>query len=503
MPVTSTSGSTKAVVQSTAPVNLVTVVWGDWHLSAFLDLNLPTLLAARNLPSLVEQCSVSYDIYTRAEDVETLDRNALIKLLRELMTVRIGLISREQTTDPIRAHGELWCEAIERAKREGAAVALIPPDVAWSDGAFSHLAKLRRRGKKVIFNFYLRVVSDAFASEFIKRYRDSAGLIAIPPRELVELSMHYVHPLMAAYCRGSENFPYHPEMVIWPVRGEGLLVRVLARETLMFDPNAYELNDRMLISEKPKPCEFEFISDSDEFFAVSLAPLGKDIEWCIQRRKLEFLWLSRWWLHYDSPTNDFVAATKVCIHHADPTPSLWGRAAFASDVFIFRAIAYREALRVWRALHELKCNRAAEILALAMHTGAIARLTLAGGTRIILAPSDAALDLLPDQELERLASGSGRARIEDLFRAHLIVLGEGEAGLESRLHSGRQIEVQSLAGGRVHFAALGRRKARQITKCLVNGQYVISGSVQIGSNTVLRLEGMLWRAAPDLPAAGG
>ena len=164
--------------------------------------------------------------------------------------------------------------------------------------------------------------------------------------------MHHVHPLMAAYSRDSDHFPHHPEMVIWPVKNEGLLVRVLARECLMLDPNAFRLNDRALVDGPTNRDEIEFISDSDDLFAISLMPLGKDMDWCVDHQVIDYSWLARWWLHYDGPLNDIVAGTKVRVHYADPTKSEWRKAEFCSDLFVYNAAIHREALRAWRALRD-------------------------------------------------------------------------------------------------------------------------------------------------------
>jgi hypothetical protein len=472
-------------------VNFITVVWGDWHLSAFFSLNIPTLLAAGNLPAFTDECDVTYDIYTRAEDVEKIKRSQGFRWMQRLVTTRVSTISDEGMADPIRAHRDIWFEAVETAKRLRANVLLMPPDVAWSDGSFRHVGKLLRQGKKVIYNFYLRVVSDTFTRDFIERYRNPTGVIAIEPREMVDLSMRHIHPLMAAYTRNCEHFPHHPEMVIWPVRGEGLLLRVLARECLLYDPGSYDLNARALVDGHPNKDEIEFVSDSDDFFAVSLAPLGKDIEWCLQRQKIEYTWLSRWWLHYDSALNDLVAGTKIRIHYAEPTPSKWRQIEFSSDLFVRRAAMHREALRTWRALHELKCERAAELLAMAIHTGAIMHLTPARGRLVVFAPSDEAFDLIPEQLFENVLRGSGGHNLEQLIRAHLVVISDDEPDLESRLQSHMPVELTTVDARTVSLRVQGRAAADKLPSLLVNSGDLTSDGVRSGRNLVFRLEGVL------------
>lgn len=465
-------------------VTLVTVVWGDWHSSAFFGLNLPTLFAPGNLPALSAECTATYEIYVRSSEVERIGETLAFRLLQRVVPVRLNEIPEDLVVDPIRAHHELWLAAIDKAKREDAMVLLMPPDVAWSDGSLGYIARSLARGRKAIFNCYLRVVSDTFARSFVGRYQRSDGVIAVPSREMVEFSMPHIHPLMTAYSRDSENFPHHPEMIIWPVRGEGLLVRVLARECLLFDPKIYSLNEQSLIAVDAPPDEIDFVDDSDQLFAVSLAPLGKDMEWCSMHRTAEFTWVARWWLEFDSPLNDLTAATKIRIHYADPTESSWRQVEFGANLFVRRAAIYREAIRIWQALHQLKCDRAAELLALVIHTREIANLTPASGRFIVLAPSDERLNVASESQL------AGKTGINGLIRAHVAVLQDGEPEIETQLVRQRQIELTALDGSRIRL----RRECLPSSPdapIIVNDLYKVSGSLRAGRNLILRLEGML------------
>jgi fasciclin domain-containing protein len=268
-----------------------------------------------------------------------------------------------------------------------------------------------------------------------------------------------------------------------------LLVRVLARECLMFDPNAYQLNARALVDGTPVRSEIEFISDSDDFFAVSLMPLGKDMDWCLQRQKVEQTWLARWWLHYDSKLNDLVAATKVRIHYAEPTKSEWNKAEMGSDLFVHRAAVYREALRVWRALPELKCERSAELLAMAMQNGAIQHLTQRFGRLVIFVPSDDGIDLIPEQRLAAIVHGSNGHRLKDLIRRHLVLLAEDEDDLDTSLARGPQAELTALDGRKIVVSK--RQNGSDAPQLIVNGKYPISAMIPSGPNLIVRLEGNL------------
>jgi Fasciclin domain len=282
-------------------------------------------------------------------------------------------------------------------------------------------------------------------------------------------------------------------MVIWPVRGEGLLVRVLARECLLYDPGSYELNARALVDGRPVKTDAEFVADSDDFFAVSLAPLGKDIDWCLQRQKIEYMWLSRWWLHYDSALNDLVASTKIRVHYVECT-SKWRQKELASDLFVRRGAMYREGLRTWRALHELRCERAAELLAMAMHTGAIARVTALSGRMLIFAPSDEGFDLIPEQMFEDILGGRSSHSLEQLIRAHIVVMRDEEPDLEERLQAG-PVELTAADGRKLRLRASRRPARDKLSAVVVNEGVATSEYVRAGRNLVFRLEGTLFPLA--------
>src|SRR4051794_30874395 len=81
---------------------VITVVWGDWHLDALLDVNLPTLLTPRNLPVLLAEHSAIWQIHTRARDVERIRSAPTFQALEKLVPVTFHIIADEgRLRDPI------------------------------------------------------------------------------------------------------------------------------------------------------------------------------------------------------------------------------------------------------------------------------------------------------------------------------------------------------------------------------------------------------------------
>ena len=96
---------------------MATVVWGNWHLWIHLEVNLPTLLAEGNLPSLARRYRITYLLFTQKSDVERVQSAPQVKALRDLMDVEIGILDQEDLADPIKAAHKAWDIALRGAKQ--------------------------------------------------------------------------------------------------------------------------------------------------------------------------------------------------------------------------------------------------------------------------------------------------------------------------------------------------------------------------------------------------
>jgi hypothetical protein len=416
---TSDFGSSPSRAAAVRPrLTMATAVWGDWHLDMHFNVNMPTLLAPGNLPALAEHCDMTYVIFTRAADVERIDNAPAIEALRRVMSVEIKLLTEADLKDPIAAHHKAWNLVTEAAAADGSLVLLMPPDVAWAENCFASVVKRLKRGERATFMTYLRAEGTSFVEALLERKPKGEIVNAVPAREMVELCVRSLHPLMAAYLRDSDYFPIHPEMILWAVPGEGFAVRVLAREMFVFDPGYFHLNYASLPAKRLNAGEASFLADSDELFAVSLAPLGKDAAWHINPRRADPIEIAGWWMTYDSPVNDFMAAHKIRWHFAEVTEAKWRAKERASDLFVRRTAAAREGMRIWQVARELECSMTALALALAVHTGPLVRAARGRGGAIVLLPSDAAF--AGGTSLDYLLAPEGTTALTRLMRTHHV-----------------------------------------------------------------------------------
>jgi hypothetical protein len=414
-----------------------TVFWGDWHRNMFLDVNLPTMLAAGNLPALTSDVSCEYLIYTTSKDAERMARNGALRRLRSLMPVTIKLFTPSKTRHPVDLHQDIWRTATEHARSRGAFILLMPPDVAWADGSFARLRDALVAGKRAIFMTYPRVVSETIVPAMTKNFpRNSGESMVVPPDAMMSLAVTHIHPLMAAYDRSATHFPIHPEMILWPVEGDGFLLRLLAREPFCFEPERYPLNARALLAQVPAREDICVFCDSREFFGISLTPLWKDMEWYLARRRLDPLFVGRWWIAYDSPVNDQISAMNLRFGDGKRPESAWRRAELCADALLTHLRSAREFVRILVTLTQMGHSRAASFLASALRLHGIARRWPHRGPFVVLAPTDDAFEHAGLECLHRDGISSAQAR--EIIEAHVAI-----ARAPARIEGGSEITTLS------------------------------------------------------------
>lgn len=457
---------------------MVTAVWGEWHIRQLLELNLPTLLADGNLPSFARRHDLSYRIFTRKADMESLAGAPIIEHLRSFMPIELGTLPDDILKNPIAAHHHAWDQATQAAQAEDAFVLYLPPDVAWSDQSFTHLADLLAAGRQAVFMTYLRAESSSFTAAMHARRPAEGFALPISGRELVALALDCLHPLMAASLRTSSHLPRHSEMLFWAVPGEGLSLRVLAREMFLFNPRRLKLNVANLIGNEIDPSEIQFVSDSDQLFAVSLAELGKDVDWHMKLRAADPVEIGRWWLNYDSPVNDVLASHKIRWHFNPVTEAKWRQRERAGDLFLRRCGVAREGLRLRAVAQEMGCSKAAQLIAFAVHRGILEHAIRGDGRATIFLPVNAAFTKLPEGVFEHLLTQAGHRKLVALLRAHCIVASHrrGVSDERTRRHSTlhKLMTRLGLSGGPV-FREIG-------------GARIVGRPISAGRHTVVLID---------------
>lgn len=486
------------------PASLITtVVWGDWHVDVFLRVNVPTMLAAGNLPALVRQVDVVYTIYTTNRDRSRIVASPAFQAMAQLMPVHFMPLNADDIGAPTATHHRVWQWGIDEARKRDAHVILMPPDVVWSDGSLGHLGALVAAGKKAIFlNWHVRSVEDTFVPAFIAKFPCENQSIAVGARALVRLSLDHVHPMTGAYFRSSPNFPHHPEMIFWPVSNEGLLMRVLALVPFVFQPNAIELTPQRTVARYASADDLHFVVDSDDLYMVSLTEIGKDADWYRLNAPLDPIYLARWWIHFDSPANAPLAAANYRLHFAEPTPLLWRRRETEARLCVHRLSATRELTRIRDAARRLGCNRSADILDYALLAGLAPAIAGHAKPMIVLVPDDKAL--LPwAPTIAWLLHPRRRRELIDILRAHCIPHDALPADVASRRWQG-QISAES--GSRYDIAVTAHLQIGKASAFLAKAEaagkhvvYAVSEALQTNPSERAGKRRLTWHVDQGVP----
>ena len=399
----------------------VTALWGDWHRNTFLDANLPTMLSPGNLPALAAGFDCEYLVYTTPQDALKMAGNRAFQRLRSIVPVAFKLFTPSKTKSIFSLHHKIWRAATDHARRLGAFILLMPPDVAWADGSFRGLRSAFASGKRAIFMTYPRVVSETIVPAFAERFpRNADEAMVIPAKDMMALAITHIHPLMAAYDRVATHFPIHPEMILWPIEGDGFLLRLLARELFCFEPGRYALNAQSLLAQMPPDSEIHVFRDSREFLGVSFTPLWKDMEWYLAHRRLDPLFVGRWWIDYDSPMNDRLSTFNLRFTCGTADDGRWRVAEAQADILLAHLRSAREFVRILMTLDHMGHSRAAAFLASALRVHGLARRWSHRGPFLVLAPTDEAFERAAFKRVP--GDGISAAKSRRIIQTHVATL---------------------------------------------------------------------------------
>jgi uncharacterized surface protein with fasciclin (FAS1) repeats len=399
------------------------------------------------------------------------------------MELQFHVIPPELLADPILAHHSIWAEATLQAKKEGSFILMMPPDVAWSNGSFEYVSGLLEAGKKAIFMTYLRVESESFTTALKNRRQPGNATIPVSGAELVEISMRTLHPLMAASLRDSSHFPIHPEMMLWTVPGEGVICRVLAREMFIYDPSITDLTPINLLATHLDLDDVHMVDDSDDLFAVSLAPFDKEFEWYRWPRAADTRVVSEWWLDYDSWINDYISGVKVRWHYRPVTEAVWRARELGSDLFMRRAATLREGRRLFQTARSLGCTKAASVLAAAVQSGVISHTARGRGGALVFLPVNAAFEDDDFHYPENCFQIGREHELKELVSRHFVPceMPNLQLPLDVSLTEGVQMDLSAAAGTILQIT-------RSDGRIEINGVRVVGGPIQSGNNIVYLIE---------------
>jgi Fasciclin domain len=348
---------------------------------------------------------------------------------------------------------------------------LIAADTITADDALDHLADEFAAGKSVVYGLPLRVTEHTFMVD-IERFGDhSDGAWIIAPRALMRRAFENLSPLYSCYLRDGRRFGDHPELILYPVPGEGLVLRIFVHHGLALDPAQLELTDMLAPRGTVSASQVGFVADSDRFASVSLTPISHQSDWFRERRPFSFLEAARLWNRINNAGGPYLSRQSFLFHDQDMTPAKWRPAMARADNMVMLTFLMMKFLWVIDVAVRAKLSVAADLM-----TWALLELKLhkSCGSRekvTILVPTDDALAKRGGGSVDRLLA-QPRAALATMLRNHCLRgdLATAKHGQKFVTLAGTPLDVSVLENS----LCLAGHAAHEIAVDKVNG-----GNIQV------------------------
>ncbi len=332
----------------------VTPVWGVNHLSLFLEIGLPSLLAPGNLPGLSHPSDCRYLIYTRACDEQRLTDAESFRKLKTLIPVEVHRIP-EPLANAHRVMSDCHIAALRRVDAEDAAAVFIPPDCVWANGGMVRLEALANAGKSMVHISGIRLDRDSVVPRLRNHLGGDRCTLNIDPRALVSVGLAHLHPIAILHFWKERGGGLMPANLYWTVPGEGLALRCFHLHPLMVKPQKKfaqfnsTIDDDLGLFACPDESRDYIVSDSDEILTFEMSGPERVITGDFKKGDVDSV--AAWMEVGTNVRHHFLATHPIRIHSGPMSEAKWqgiehdGEELIAALTRINRSSSLRLALR--------------------------------------------------------------------------------------------------------------------------------------------------------------
>lgn len=277
---------------------LLIPVWGLPYLRRLVAFGLPALAASGNLPALAEITDLRLVFLTTEEGWRYLGGCPIVHRLGE--AVPIDHVSIDDLTARSAHYAAPLTYAYWRGiEREGEEMVnthfiFMNGDFVLADGSLRSLGRLIVEGRRVVLTSNLRVDSNAAETDLLRGLDPETGVIAIPPRRMVALSLHHQHPTQIAktmtsgvchsvmmnqlFWRVDENtlISHHYLPFMLALRPERIMREVRGFCDYTFVPELCPSAERTALDDSDDFCMIEMQDGLQEFTLLRLGSMSED-----------------------------------------------------------------------------------------------------------------------------------------------------------------------------------------------------------------------------------
>jgi len=256
-------------------VQVLLPVWGPSYLRQCMDVLLPSLLAAGNLPAVAAAIPAVLILSTQERNISTVSRHPAWRALAAICDARLESLD----TLLSEAHSVVLTLVYARAIRAAGDAArdigfvLLVADYVLADGALRAVLGRLQGGAAAVLAGNFQISGQAVAAPAPGR------ALAISPRALVRLGLQALHPASRACMPGGTAHDARANRVFWPVGSDALAGRFYLLHPIGLRPETLDVCiaapcDYSFVPEFCPAGRIETITDSDEYMVAEMQGAG-------------------------------------------------------------------------------------------------------------------------------------------------------------------------------------------------------------------------------------
>lgn len=193
--------------------NIVSIVWGKYHSTLFVDYCIPSLLTQENLPSWPDIKQTKLNLYTTIEDWEIMSNHPSITRLEELIDIEVisietAIRSNWSTFNTLSIYHS---HAIEKASLEKSAILFLTPDTILSKKTLTSLWEELQQGYEIIMTPGARVIDDKLLP--ILKKTKTSNILSLNAQQCIDFFIDCMHPEAASQFVDQNKFTNWPSLL--------------------------------------------------------------------------------------------------------------------------------------------------------------------------------------------------------------------------------------------------------------------------------------------------
>jgi hypothetical protein len=308
---------------------IMSIAFGGHYVDLFLSVNLPSLVAPNNLPSL-EGCA-EFVLYTARADLPRIEQSPHFARLAGLCPLRVVLVD-DIASSGLTGYQRMMCcqsHAWQEAARLNRRMVLNYADLVWADGHLANVVTQPGPEVRAAYCFGVRMDHERFTPR-LDRFRKQGALTA-PIREMVAELPETLFIELRRYYWNSDSFTNHtPSCIIYPVEDQGFVCNSLHLCPIMIWPRP---GGRLLMPDDPQIdvgtfmeevtgsdfSQLHLFTDSDDLFVLGIDDHRRyDYPFTGQlRQRLDLLKVASWCAENTTELNRYLFAQSIYVHAGD------------------------------------------------------------------------------------------------------------------------------------------------------------------------------------------